>query len=292
MRLLQLRYFLEVANSQNITRSAQKLHVSQPSLSRSIRELEMELGTDLFIRNGKSIRLSKMGKYFQNTVSKSLREIDNTIQVIQQSVKRQDNVFTLRFADSSPFIPKMIKYIRSRVTTVEIQLVQNGLEDLEPEHYDFEFSTYPIKKNKNIQLGREEIVLIVSKCSSLANKNQINVNELAGQDFIMTEKTPLRKVIEHFFEDNGLKIHPIFETGDHETLLELIKEDMGIGFIPLHSWPDLKVENLQLIHFTPEKLYRDIFLSYHPELHKNAKHTEVETVIKDFFKEMLNGKQK
>ena len=72
MNLLQLKYFQEVAKYQNITRTAEILHVSQPSLSTAIRHLEEELGIELFDRKGKSIVLNENGQNF-------LREITDTL---------------------------------------------------------------------------------------------------------------------------------------------------------------------------------------------------------------------
>ncbi|OYS86440.1 hypothetical protein CBG24_07325 [Limosilactobacillus reuteri] len=64
MNLSQLKYFTEVVKTMNMTKAATKLHVAQPSISRSIRELENELGVSLFIRQGKKLILTAQGNYF------------------------------------------------------------------------------------------------------------------------------------------------------------------------------------------------------------------------------------
>ena len=71
MNLLQLKYFQEVAKYQNITRTAEILHVSQPSLSTAIRHLEEELGIELFDRKGKSTVLNENGQNFLRDIRTS-----------------------------------------------------------------------------------------------------------------------------------------------------------------------------------------------------------------------------
>lgn len=80
MNLLQLKYFQEVARYQNITRTAEILHISQPSLSTSIKHLEAELGIELFDRRGKSIVLNQAGQDF-------LRDINSVFELLGRSQK-------------------------------------------------------------------------------------------------------------------------------------------------------------------------------------------------------------
>ncbi|WP_225358861.1 LysR family transcriptional regulator [Lacticaseibacillus zeae] len=84
MRLLQLNYFLNVALTQNISRSARILHVSQPSLSRSIHDLENELGVPLFTRNGHALALNEAGRLFAIQVRQGLTMVDHAVDNLHQ----------------------------------------------------------------------------------------------------------------------------------------------------------------------------------------------------------------
>lgn len=75
MNLTQLKYFTEVVKTMNMTKAATKLHVAQPSISRSIRELENELGVSLFIRQGKKLILTAQGNYFFTVVNRSFNQL-------------------------------------------------------------------------------------------------------------------------------------------------------------------------------------------------------------------------
>ena len=73
MELLQLEYFYAVAQNQHMTRTAEQLHIAQPSLTQSIRRLEKELGVPLFYRSGRNIALTTYGEALQNALTPVLK---------------------------------------------------------------------------------------------------------------------------------------------------------------------------------------------------------------------------
>lgn len=81
MELRHLRYFVAVAEEENISRAAVRLHVSQPPLSRQIQDLEHELGLKLFLRTAKSIRLTEVGRVFYQEVRAVLKRVDDAVAV-------------------------------------------------------------------------------------------------------------------------------------------------------------------------------------------------------------------
>ena len=83
MELRHLRYFVVVAEEQNVTRAAERLHVSQPPLSRQIRDLEQELGVALFRRTAKSLALTEAGKIFLNEARGVLVQADKAVQTVR-----------------------------------------------------------------------------------------------------------------------------------------------------------------------------------------------------------------
>src|SRR2546426_9549440 len=88
MELRHLRYFVAVAEEQNVTRAAARLHVSQPPLSRQIRDLEDELGVALFDHGAKSVRLTEAGKVFLTEASAVLQRTDEAVQTVRSEERR------------------------------------------------------------------------------------------------------------------------------------------------------------------------------------------------------------
>ena len=79
MELRHLRYFVAVAGEENVSRAARKLHVSQPGLSRQIRDLEDEIGFQLFERSAKSVRLTEAGKVFLGEIRAVLQQVESAV---------------------------------------------------------------------------------------------------------------------------------------------------------------------------------------------------------------------
>ena len=83
MELLQLRYFLAVAESEHMTNTAKLLHIAQPALTQSIHRLEQELGVSLFERAGRGIRLSPAGAYVRDRVKPAMETLENVARDVQ-----------------------------------------------------------------------------------------------------------------------------------------------------------------------------------------------------------------
>ena len=105
MELLQLRYFAEVARLGSYTRAAEALHVSQPSLSQTVRRLEKELGTRLFWKEGRKIRLTENGRSFYTRIVSVLRELDEaSAHVTARKEHLQGNINIGTYMSLSPLL--------------------------------------------------------------------------------------------------------------------------------------------------------------------------------------------
>ena len=284
MRLLQLRYFLIVAKTENISKAARIIHTSQPALSRSLKDLEQEIGVPLFTRNGHSLKLNENGHYFEKHVAQSLKAVDTAVTEIQQSAQGRANQITIRTVTSSPLLPRLIHYLKHELPTIRIHLVQNGLENNELSHYDFELSTSPIKGNVNLPLLDEEILIGVGKESPWYHCEKITQTDLRQQPLILTAPSPLRTLIETFLATPANPIVPAFTTSDRISIYELTAESLGCSFIPSRSWNTVNLENVHLLHIAPQPLTRRIFLSSPADLQSDVYHQQITDVIRRFFK--------
>ncbi|KRM85803.1 LysR family transcriptional regulator [Liquorilactobacillus vini DSM 20605] len=277
------------AELENMTQAAKELHISQPSLSRTISELENELNCQLFIRNSRSITLNENGKYFYHKIKNALNIIDLASQEVSSQDEAYDQVISLRCEKSSQIIPAVMKYLKNALPSIKILLVQRGLEDDWMNHCDFEFTTQKIKNNKNFLLLKEEVFVAVSKSSNLSNKKSMKFQDLKYQNIVMSRPNPLRSVIENSFKENGVSIKPKFVTSDISTQHALIKNNFGIGFVPQYSWLYNDFSDTCLLSLSPQKVYRNIYLSYYPSKTPKKYHEQVRKLILKYFKKMIEN---
>src|SRR5580704_10721748 len=111
MELRHLRYFTAVAEEQNVTRAAARLHVSQPPVSRQIRDLEQELGVQLFKRTAKSIELTEAGKIFLTEARAVLLRTDEAVQTVRSIASGSRGQVRVGYAPSLTveILPKALK---------------------------------------------------------------------------------------------------------------------------------------------------------------------------------------
>ena len=124
MELRHLRYFVIVAEEQNVTRAAERLHVSQPPLSRQIRDLEDELGVELFRRSAKSLALTEAGKIFLIEARAVLLRVDKAIETVRMVARRDRGSLRIGYAPSltAEFLPRALRLFEAERPGVRVAL--------------------------------------------------------------------------------------------------------------------------------------------------------------------------
>lgn len=179
MEIRVLKYFLVVAREKNITNAAMSLHITQPTLSRQLKELEEELGKQLFIRGSKNITLTEDGLFLRKRAEEIVSLSDKTITDIKYSDTLIGGDIAIGCAETEGLrtIIQMMMSVQHTYPNIRFHISsgdkQNVLEDLERGLIDFGIFIDPIDKtNYNyLLLPRKEVLGVVArKDSSLAKK--------------------------------------------------------------------------------------------------------------------------
>lgn len=264
MEFHQLYYFLEVASTQHITKSAEALHISQPSLTKAIHRLEEELQVPLFVPRGRNIVLTEYGKYLQKKASPLMDRLTQLPEEMQTMARLEDETIHLNVLAASSLVTDAIISYKKRHKHINFQLLQNE----ESELYDIGITTslsYRIPDNRqNFESAfTEQIYLAVPIAHPLAEKDRISLQEAGQEGFIsLMGSRQLRQICDEFCARAGFSPKIIFESDNPAAVKNMIGANMGVGFWPEFTWGRLDSNQVKLLQITEPLCQRTIVTDY------------------------------
>lgn len=269
MDLLQLHYFRVVARTEHITKAAEELSIAQPSLSKTIRRLENELGVSLFDRQGRSIQLNRFGKAF-------LEHIDTVFYALERGQRKVRDMAGLAYGEVSLvtasiyWLPDLLHRFHLLYPSVRFQLSQCALSEmpqrLESGACDFCFLSVPLHKS-GIQwrtLLTEEILLTVPPGHRLAKRETIPLREVA-QEAMVIEKvgSGLRDLVDQFCQQAGFTPRVAYEIDEPAALYEFVKAQLAVAFVPALMKKQVDEQSLLSLRLTDPICQRTFGIAWH-----------------------------
>ncbi|AMB96458.1 LysR family transcriptional regulator [Aerococcus urinae] len=245
MNLYHLKYFVTLAKYEHYTLAAKDLRITQPTLSNAIKSLETELGIQLFEKDGRNVKITRVGNNFLRNVRESLAILDlgitnaekeghgeglirlNLLRVLSSLVPS----LARRFIDQNPEKNISFEFSNAHGLSGEmIKSVQNKKTDL----------AFCTKIDVNdpslsfIKVAEENIVLITPKNHPLASKEEVDIFEtLAYPQVWFSKRAGMRTIIDKITQDLNIKdsIGIALEVDEDETVAGLVSEGFGIAYI-------------------------------------------------------------
>jgi len=240
MRLSQLRYFLAVCQYLNITKVAKMLHISQPSLSVAIKELEQELGVNLFQRSNQRIHLTKEGNFFYEELAPLIKQLDQLTEVVKDMGQKKNLVrIGIPPMMGSFLFPQIFKKFKLANPEIKLEITEYGALEVQQyllnESLDLILSIRESILNDSIQfkpLINCRMMLCVNHRHRLAGRESITVRELAGEPLILFNKGFfVTKAILDAFAGYQLEPNIILETSQINTIRRFIQEDLAVSIL-------------------------------------------------------------
>lgn len=248
MTLEQMRYFLSIAKTSNMTKSAEELFVSQPTLSLTMKELEHEVGCPLFYKKGNRLALTESGSILQEEVSKILAQYE---QMESRISSGELNRNFLRFGFSTiignTIAPQICSRFLDEYPEIQLQTTedfgQNLLYKLDNDLIDVVvtgtlFANLPEWANRFHTQGLipARLWYYVSKNHPLANKKQVSIEELAATPTIMLNRNfPISQNLEREFLVRNMSLNVVARSSQMYTVERFISVGVGGGFLPQES---------------------------------------------------------
>lgn len=292
MELLQLRYFCTVAQMENITNAAQSLNISQPSLSKTIINLEREVGVPLFDRLGRHIYLNSQGKLFYEKIRDGLDLIDSARNELLDTSAKPSGDIKLFVLAASSLVPGMLAGFVSSYPQIRINLYQQTSYDLRySDEYNFSISATPMDYT-NLEvypLLTEEIVLAVPASHPLAGKDEIQLSDAADCNFIAFSHGPsLRVLTDSLCYMAGFAPRIIFESDGINTLFTMIEAGAGVSLIPAETHRRIDEQKIKLVRVREPYASRTVNLAWRRGKNMNNACMLFKQHCIDFFYEHLH----
>lgn len=247
MELRQLYYFIEVARREHVTEAARCLHVAQSAISRQILNLERELDVQLFIREGRNLRLTPIGKLFLERVEKALHELDSAKQEIKDFLDPETGEIRVGFPHSlaAYTLPMVVSAFRQEHPNVTFLLrentVQHLIEDIKQGEINLALIS-PVPENHPDVHGHilftEELIAILPHNHPLAKaKHQsIRLNQLKDDPFVVFRQGyTLRTIVMNACKRAGFTPTIAFEGEETDTIRGLVAAGLGVSLLPAIS---------------------------------------------------------
>ena len=243
MELRHLRYFAAVARELNFSRAAQQLHIAQPPLSRQIRQLEDELGAELFDRSARPLRLTPAGQFFQGQAAQLLERLTEVRAATLRIARGRRVWFSIGFVPSTLYgvLPEVIRRFRAAQPSVEVGLSElttvQQLEALKAGRIDVRFGRlrFDDASIAGEVVTEEAIVAAVPSGHRLARHRRLSLAKLSAEPLLLYPAKPrpsyADQVLE-MFQSRGLQPVVALEANEMQTAIGLVVAGIGYALVP------------------------------------------------------------
>jgi LysR family cyn operon transcriptional activator len=269
LEIRHLRYFLAVAEAGSFSRAADRLGISQPSVSQQMRDLEAGLRVSLFQRRGKRILLTSTGLIFQEHARALLRELENFLQEVSSEPGRLRGTLHLGVVPvlNVPLVPELmgmfaadhpgISLIVEEISSTEIETaLEEGRMDV-----GLGFLTRHSPNLRYERLCTDEFALIVSESHPWSKRQVIPLSELHQQRLLqLPDSFVMRRMIDDVFRNHQIRPRTVAEINAIETLLRSLTPLNAAALMPKIALRGRESLKLRAIRLQGKKLGLDIGL--------------------------------
>lgn len=289
MELSQLRYAIAVADTGNFTRAAERAHISQPSLSQQILNLEKEVGHKLFHRLGRKAVLTEAGATFLERARRIIFEVENAAKELSDHPTLDRRITVGAVPTIMPYLmapviarcrelhPNLLIYAREEFRHELVREVVDGTLDLA-------VVTLPVKDSRLAiePLLTEPLLLVVGKKHAFASRAEINIADLADETFVsMGDSSTLAVQIRGFFGDHHFAPTIGYRCAQITTLKLFVAMGLGISILPqVARRPDDRGV-LTYLRLTGTAPTRELAIIRHPQRYQSRGAEQFLTALRE-----------
>jgi LysR family hca operon transcriptional activator len=245
MELRHLRYFVAVVEEGSLTIAAERrLHTSQPSLSRQIRDLEYQVGAELLSRSVHGVELTAAGKAFLDHARLALAQVDAAVEAAHRAAQPAKKTFAIGFQTGHEmnWLPRAMHVLRDELKNLDVTVSSDYSPDLAEALLRGRLDVAFLRVEPTFDLGyevvdHEPLIVLMPSDHPLTSREAIHPREFVGEIFIGGSKkaTVLRAVTEDYLRRSGLDIKLDHGVDSVSTALSLVASMRGLALMPAYA---------------------------------------------------------
>jgi LysR family transcriptional regulator, transcriptional activator of the cysJI operon len=241
MNLHHLRAFLAVARTGGFTQAARELHLTQPTISSSVAELERDMGVRLFNRGSRRVELTLEGR----TLMGYAQQIEDLLEEAEAKLNRREVApgegFSIGAIDAAVIhlLPDILKeYVRRNPTvqlSVQVAPSRYLVEDLLMNRAEFAVISLPFThaKLETVPIFTDDMPLVVGPDHPFANRQRVSIEQVAAETLILFHADSVsRQIVDEHFAEHGLAPRVVMEMRSPEAMRKLVEAGVGVSFLP------------------------------------------------------------
>ncbi|WP_320939962.1 LysR family transcriptional regulator [Lysinibacillus capsici] len=271
MDIKQLHYFIAVSEQMNFSKAAERLHISQPSLSNAIKKLEQEIGSPLLERNTRNLQLTEAGELLFERAKVIVKNMEVLKIEMDEVIVHGTRDITIGVMESiKHWLPKVIANYKKDYPHMKIHLV-DILGSKRVKKSLKSYKTHLIITNQLMDdpelevqtLYEERLVVVLPLHHPLAQKDTLTISDICEEPFIIsTEGFQTRRDILTSFEQAGKNINIQFEIERFETAVSLVREHLGVTILPENYLQGPTAKTIVKKEIEGLNLSRNVYLVY------------------------------
>ena len=245
MELRHLRYFVAVVEEGSLTTAAEKrLHTSQPSLSRQIRDLEDEVGADLLSRSVHGVELTAAGQAFLDHARLALAQVDAAVEAARRAAQPGKQTFAIGFqtGHEMTWLPRAMHVLRDELKNIQVTVSSDYSPDLAEALVRGRLDLAFLRVEPGYDLGyhvvdREPLVVLMPSDHRLTAKQAIHPREFVGEVFIggANKAAVLRGVTAEYLRRSGVDIKLDHGVDNMAMAMSLVVSTRGLALMPAYA---------------------------------------------------------
>src|SRR6202047_3067545 len=245
MELRHLRYFIAVAETGSLTEAAERrLHTSQPSLSRQIRDLEYEVGVELLSRGARGVEVTGGGKVFPAHARLALMQVDAAVESARRAAQPAKKTFAIGFQTGHEmnWLPRAMHVLRDELKNIEVTISSDYSPDLAEALVRGRLDVAFLRVEPTFDLGyevvdHEPLILLMPSDHRLTSREAIHPREFVGEIFIggSNKATVLRAVTEDYLRRCELDIKLDHGVDNLAMAMSLVASTRGLALMPAYA---------------------------------------------------------